>query len=540
MDSTNSCSSRDHTKPVMRKRCKYQVRWFYSKGAFLVLLWTTLVSAAVWSYGTMLGERILSEGIHLERNTFSRVFIVLPFLVYATIPLVGWLADAKLGNYRVLKFSCFFLVVASITICINILCDTKINFSALQYTRKVIIGLVYAVSVASTAIYIITALQLGLDQMPDASSTNISSFISWFVFSLTLGCWIAEWLSNTLLHCVNSSTINDIQKMQLFSLFPVTCMVVICSSMFLLAPKWLIIEPKSPKALKTIYQVLKFAAKHKAPIYRSALTYWEEAVPSRLDLGKTKYGGPFTTEQVEDVKTFLQIIVMSFPIFLTVTACWNILLVLGFTADSYVGVLNEEMLWHLTVSNTTDNCTSSIIYTFSLSHWWSGIVTTVVYEFALYPLIRNKVPSSIRRIGGATLFILLLNMLKLAIQFSPYAQASVLYMGALSGFLSVLLINGILEFVCAQSPYNMRGLLTGYMMFLLFLSVSLNYFFAMLPNEIYLPIYTIPSIYTALSVIGLVLYCLLARRYKRRVRDEDYNAHRVVEEVYDRYLSHVQ
>ncbi len=29
----------------------------------------------------------------------------------------------------------------------------------------------------------------------------------------------------------------------------------------------------------------------------------------------------------------------------------------------------------------------------------------------------------------------------------------------------------------------------------------------------------------------------LARWYKRRVRDEDYNAHRVVEEVYDRYLS---
>ncbi len=59
-------------------------------------------------------------------------------------------------------------------------------------------------------------------------------------------------------------------KAELFGLFPVTCMVIICSSMFLLAPKWLIIEPKSPQALKTNYQVLKFAAKHKAPIYRSA------------------------------------------------------------------------------------------------------------------------------------------------------------------------------------------------------------------------------------------------------------------------------
>ncbi len=113
-------------------------------------------------------------------------------------------------------------------------------------------------------------------------------------------------------------------------------------------------------------------------------------------------------------------------------------------------------------------------------------------------------------------------------------------MGAPSGFLLVLLINGILEFVCAQSPYNMRGLLTGYMMFLLLLSLSLNYFAGFLRNGKHFPIYTFPSIYTALSVIGLVLYCLLARWYKRRVRDEDYNAHRVVEEVYDRYLSHVQ
>ncbi len=39
------------------------------------------------------------------------------------------------------------------------------------------------------------------------------------------------------------------------------------------------------------------------------------------------------------------------------------------------------------------------------------------------------------------------------------------------------------------------------------------------------------------GIFGFVLYCLLARWYKRRVRDEEYNVHRVVEEVYDRYLS---
>ena len=67
------------------------------------------------------------------------------------------------------------------------------------------------------------------------------------------------------------------------------CMSVVLCSNFLFKPKWLIIEPKSPQSLKAIYQVLRFVAKHKAPLNRNVLTYWEEDIPSRIDLGKTKY-----------------------------------------------------------------------------------------------------------------------------------------------------------------------------------------------------------------------------------------------------------
>ena len=93
----------------------------------------------------------------------------------------------------------------------------------------------------------------------------------------------------------------------------VFCLCFVC--IFLFASKWLIIETESPKGLKTVYQVLKFATKHKTPLNRSALTYWEEDMPSCLDLGKSRYGGPFTTEQVENVKTFFKMLVMHLPIF---------------------------------------------------------------------------------------------------------------------------------------------------------------------------------------------------------------------------------
>ena len=40
-----------------------------------------------------------------------------------------------------------------------------------------------------------------------------------------------------------------------------------------------------------------------------------------------------------------------------------------------------------------------------------------------------------------------------------------------------------------------------------------------------------------LSLCGFLLYCFLAHWYKMRVRDDVYSVHRVVEEVYDRYLT---
>ena len=47
---------------------------------------------------------------------------------------------------------------------------------------------------------------------------------------------------------------------------------------------------------------------------RSAFTYCEGDIPSRIDLGKMKYGGPFTTEQVEDVKTLFRVLFIVFMI----------------------------------------------------------------------------------------------------------------------------------------------------------------------------------------------------------------------------------
>ena len=61
---------------------------------------------------------------------------------------------------------------------------------------------------------------------------------------------------------------------------------------------------------KVVYKILNFVRKHKYPFQRSAFTYCDDELPSRIDFAKERFGGPFTTEQVEDVKTLLRILLV--------------------------------------------------------------------------------------------------------------------------------------------------------------------------------------------------------------------------------------
>ena len=229
--------------------------------------------------------------------------------VIAFIPIAGWLADVRYGNFKVFRFGAVLLFVSTV---MTGICFISKEEGVHPTVTMVAITAAMLVAYLGVSACAVTALQLGLDQMPDASSDNIISFIKWFIFSVLFGEWSSEVIIRSTKMC---TFVDPDNKFIFFSLYPVLAMSILCCSLFLLAPKWLIIEPKSPQSLKIIYQVLKFAAKHKAPLNRSALTYWEEDIPSRMDLGKSRYGGPFTTEQVEDAKTFFKIIVIQILLF---------------------------------------------------------------------------------------------------------------------------------------------------------------------------------------------------------------------------------
>ena len=504
---------------------KYRIRWFHSKGAALVLIWIMLSSAAFESSFQV--SQVFYPGL-IEVEFYVWVLRFVPFIVVVfSAPFAGWLADARIGNYRLFKTGAVivFFTVVIVCVCVLVLRNllTSNNYAFLVSTL-----IVYGLGNSGSAACLVTSLQLGLDQMPDASVSNITSFISWFVCFISAGFWVGDASFHLFPYCLDTVSFSDndcSSFIQIFSLFPVLCMAIVLCSDFLLSPKWLIIEPKSPQSLKLIFRVLKFAAKHKAPVNRSALTYWEEDIPSRIDLGKSKYGGPFTTEQVEDVKTILKLLLISLS-FLMIFLSMNLL-----DGDHISGIPSHY---------------SPILSYFTYNRYWCSIIGTLVYEFVIYPFVRNKLPSILKRIGSASFLIIVLNIVSLVLSVVIHFDStlddtvwrSVLHV--ISGLLTVVLLPAMFEFICAQSPYNMRGLITGYVTLVFFSTIILGSVlyisFVNLCTGPYCFI-ILYSLAVALAVIGFLLHCILARWYKRRVRDDIYNLHRLVEEVYDRYLS---
>ena len=97
-------------------KCKYRVRWFSSKGAFLVLLWTLL---AFTSVSLILHASTIT--FNISDDLFSPTKWLYSFLIFVGLlssPLSGWLADAKFGNYKVFRVGAVLLFISTVMNCL--------------------------------------------------------------------------------------------------------------------------------------------------------------------------------------------------------------------------------------------------------------------------------------------------------------------------------------------------------------------------------------------------------------------------------------
>lgn len=282
------------------KTYRKRIRGVGTKGAILVLILNALVDLSY--YGAIGHILQLLFQMRFDINPTGMIAFIdiivaaVPLFLY---PIAGWLADVHLGRYKTIRASIWLIwsgfAALLVVFVIRYTVMSKWTGVLAYYVTFPIAFITINVGIAGFQANIIP---FGLDQMPTSSGVEFSAFVHWYYWSRNIGAAFIV----TILLCTASTEAIIIAQ----CVVEVVCLTAALLCCYLLK-KWMVIEPHSHNPFRTVYKVLKFAVQHKSPLQRSSLTYWEDELPSRIDLAKTKYGGPLSVENVEDVKTFLRI-----------------------------------------------------------------------------------------------------------------------------------------------------------------------------------------------------------------------------------------
>jgi peptide/histidine transporter 3/4 len=315
---------------------------------------------------------------------------------------------------------------------------------------------------------------------------------------------------------------------------------------------WLIKEPVKENPFTLAYKVLKYAVKHKHPQCRSAFTYCEDELPSRIDFGKRKYGGPFTTEQVEDVKTFLRLI----PMGVVGGALAGGLYTTNVFRDKLMNLTTSEAIeFGSSISVSLKEC--FIQSSFGHTVYYSAVLLIVLHETIFYPVFQRCLPQieslqkvligillQIARVLVLITYIVILRHTSKEqlhclftyadndhssaqiITFSHYWIVIPDFLQALS---TTMLLIGAAEFLSAQVPHFMKGLMIGMSCCFLVISSAICFVLSIPFTKSKLTIWGSGTIscgfwFSLIIAVTLIVLCpilaILIKWYKKRRRQD--------------------
>ena len=310
---------------------------------------------------------------------------------------------------------------------------------------------------------------------------------------------------------------------------------------------WLLTEHLGGNPYLLTWRVVMFAAQHNKPIRRSAFTYCESDYPSRLDFGKQRYGGPFTTEQVEDVKTLLNIL--------------KVLLCLGPVFFLEQGTIRRR---HSNFELFPSNIWKKLFFDRVLS----TALAVIFIPLLMKCFISRCIPSFFKRMGFSIACLLLTfvvyilystistedfihsgnhlvycknNDTEISEPFVSLSAASIMSLENVIHFIyRLLLYISVWEFIYCQSPQHMKGLLFGLLYAIkafnqLFASFTIWTFDKFLKEDIAICNRHFYLLNIGIAVLLLLVFTVVSSKYRYRKRDDICNIHLYAENYYSNY-----
>ena len=488
-----------------------------SKGALLVLLWSTMMCI----YQHFIINYVAYNGlidINLSFTPDALYNMILP-----TYLVIGLVADICVGRYKTIVASIYCTFIGWITLCVSF-------YVTHEYVHFTLVAVGYLISSVGAVGILSIAVPFNIDQMIGATADELSTIIYWHCFGFPLAFSLAD-ISNCFIT-------NEVYQQSISICVSGVAITIVMVTYYLLRHH-LDTTPLLTNPVKLIIKVINYARNNKYPRSRSALTYWEESAPSRLDLGKDKYGGPFTEEEVEDVKTFFRYIPLLVCLF-------------GVTIVAIA-------LPSLPVSNIVDSKGYCILHSDNIMYVVLFILL-VTYKVVFSKCCYKYVPSMLKRIGLGLSLLLLCVIVLVAMDLQDYNTANNCTLSQTAyndtttinyvlvtvfqiirgiGTITVLLVS--LELTVAQSPVHMRGLIVGMWVGAMGVFIVLSYAIC-IPHTL---IHSHCTLYYHVTVsvcvvVTISVYGVLAKRYKLRTRNDPINIPHIVATVYERYIEQSQ
>ena len=526
---------------------KIKLTMIPDKLAMLVLVWNLLLELSIESYFDYAGYCLnLDCSVHKEILNLLYIqmggsFISLMMGLFS-VWLVGW-------KYRLVDI--VFTGIIIIGVAFLVLATHHIVTSGTnKYNRLetvIVMIMYYSITNIGNALALTNLFPLAIEQIPDASSSQMSSLTSWYIFSGMCGYWFYN-IINANFRCYPASHSESAQKYFPYYTLANGVIIAFILSSFALIKHKLVDNSPTSNTIKHIYQVVKYAIKHRRPVQRSAMTYWEEEIPRGMDLGKRKYGGPFTSEKVEDVKTFFRLSFLFLIALFYFTSFYLSQHSLRFV-DLQTAVYNRSFVF---VDISDNFCTKSIMYNVFGNYPLWIMIGIVVYEAIKKPLLRYKISDVRWRLKfGIVVAFLAFSVLATILGIERYStETYVIYFFWLIvglcipiGITTAITFTAGLEFLIAQIPYAMRNFFinVGYNSHIIALNLS-RYIYIIFNSHC--KSRNCPTIYSlaslSLNFVAMLLFWIAITRYRMRSRgQEDEHQQRWVEEVYDRYLEQV-
>ncbi len=546
--------------------------------AILQILAWTFVLGAVYE-GAGITSHMFVKSLEEKRAVHMNAIVYIIMAVYVILavnnmmyPVGGLIADVWCGRYRIVKTSLFLLLLSLTSMTVLAIVHVSSESAVATGIEMFFFSLSLVIVIPAFAGYTSNIVQLGFDQLHNEPSQSLGTFVHWLTWIQCVGVTVAH-LMNTVIECNEGTrSIENSRNAVLYfcpSIFLIILLALLVISAF--TRHLFYTERVHNNPYKLIINILNFARKNKCPVSApSAFVYTYHRRPTRLDYAKEVYGGPFSNSDVDDVKTFLRVLL--------------VLVALGpihIISIASSGTLFPLFQLHFGNETKVDNTTCTARWVILESGFFSHLITVVflpLYIWVIYGVMRNRVPKILTRLLIST-FLVILSVSSLLVVdmighikrhtsgenntvclfFQHRNKVDPLHMdwwiqiipNLLLDISPTILLATALEFVSAQGPHTMKGVLVGLVFatkgFNQFIGAGLVYPFSLnqwieIARES--PIISCESGYLivtlGLSLVGLICFIVSVCKYKYRVRGEEEFSQSDVEEVFERRIQQEQ